>query len=311
VRKIVLIGGMPRSGTNLARRIIGSHSKIAIPAGEFKFFSKYLAGKSVTEILTYDRLKSWNIDFSDLYSCDYREAFITSLTRYTESVGKEILGEKTPYNEFYYDIVQDWLKGFDLKFVHLVRNPFDVIASYKYAPFRQNHSANVAANSKMWLRSVMIGLAREHLNPDGYYLLKYEDITTDPVGQTRILCKFLSVDFEEERMLNLVDFKGHEDNTSFPQPAVEKNQDYSAIRSPESRKHHLSDSEIRVVSSICGEIAWALGYDDDEFKPSCPEPANLGIMKRLRRSARNLSGLVLQDVVAVTSRALLTTLLAA
>ena len=66
--KFVLIGGVPRSGTNLARRIIGSHSKIAIPPGEFQFFRQYVKGKSVAQILANKRLKLWNIDLSDLRS---------------------------------------------------------------------------------------------------------------------------------------------------------------------------------------------------------------------------------------------------
>ena len=51
MRKFILIGGISRSGTNLVRRVIGSHSKIAIPPGEFNFFSKYNNGKTVKEIL--------------------------------------------------------------------------------------------------------------------------------------------------------------------------------------------------------------------------------------------------------------------
>jgi hypothetical protein len=99
MKKIVIIGGMPRSGTNLARRIIGSHSKIAIPTGEFKFFRQLSNGKSVREILANPRLKEWNVDFSDLYAAQPAKVFIQTLTRYAENVGKEIPGEKTPQND--------------------------------------------------------------------------------------------------------------------------------------------------------------------------------------------------------------------
>lgn len=43
-RRFVLIAGMPRSGTNLVRRIVGSHSEIAIPSAEFVFLEKYSWG---------------------------------------------------------------------------------------------------------------------------------------------------------------------------------------------------------------------------------------------------------------------------
>ncbi|MDY6876446.1 MAG: sulfotransferase [Chloroflexota bacterium] len=291
MNKFVIIGGMPRSGTNLTRRIIGSHSKIAIPPAEFQFFSQYANGKSVTDILTHERLERWRVDLSDLCSQEHREAFITALARYTENAGKEIPGEKTPNNEFYYDIIQEWLSDFELKFVHVVRNPFDTMASFKHFHQdnrRQGDYPGLPAHSRNWVRSTSMGLARAHNNPRGYYLLKYEDLATDPTSTTQDLCAFLGVDFERERMLNLSDFQGRRDNTSFPQDRGAEHEGYAAIRKPESRKHYLTDAQVHIVSSICGELAHALGYDDDDFGPSFPEHTDLGIIKRLSQAVRNL-----------------------
>ena len=36
-RRFVLIGGMPRSGTTLVKTVVGSHSRIAIPPGDFPY----------------------------------------------------------------------------------------------------------------------------------------------------------------------------------------------------------------------------------------------------------------------------------
>jgi len=55
--RVVIIGGMPRSGTNLARRLIGSHSMIAMPTVEFNFFFKMAAGQSVKQILEDPKLR--------------------------------------------------------------------------------------------------------------------------------------------------------------------------------------------------------------------------------------------------------------
>jgi hypothetical protein len=293
VKKFVLIGGMPRSGTNLARRIIGSHSKVAIPPGEFKFFSQYANGKSVQEILANKRLEKWNVDFSDLYTCKHRDVFVNTLLRYTERVGKQIPGEKTPLNEFYYDIALEWLSDFDVKFIHLVRNPFDVLASYKHAPFRAKNDrgldlVSMTALTKKWPRSVTLGLARVYSGPERYILLRYEDLATDPIDATQALCTFLGIDFEQERMLNLSDFSGHADNTSFPQLSEESRRSYGAVQLPQSRKQHLTESEIRIVSSICGELALALGYNDNDFKSSSSE-SSLGVQAKLKRKLRQLA----------------------
>ena len=95
-----------------------------------------------------------------------------------------------------------------------------------------------------------MGLARAHYDPEGYHLLKYEDLAADPVGTTQTLCAFLEVEFEKVRMLNLQDFEGHQDNTSFLRDRGEKHREFGAIRKPASRKHYLTESEIQVVGHI-------------------------------------------------------------
>ncbi len=287
MRKIVLVSGLGRSGTNLTRRIIGSHSKIAIPPAEFKFFSEHARGKSVRDILSNERLEQWNVDFSDLYSCEPRDVYVKSLTRYAESIGKEILGEKTPLNEFYYDTIQDWLQDFEIKFVHMVRNPFDVVASQKHMFGKTNRKIDVSVYCRNWQRSVSMGLARANNNPKGYYLLRFEDLTADAVTVTRDLCDFLEVDFEQDRMLTLSDFSGHRDNTSFVDVNSKADKKYTAIRQPQSRKHFLTDPEKRAVGSICGELALALGYQDDDFKsfpPDSERPSRGGKLRRFVKS---------------------------
>jgi hypothetical protein len=296
--KLVLIGGMPRSGTNLIRRIVGSHSKIAIPPYESQFPRQFVAGKSVESILRNGRVENWDIDLTDLYSKSHKEAFSTLLVRYASSIGKEIPGEKSPHNEFYYEIIQEWLEDFELKFVHVVRNPFDETASQKHfheASFRKDKrkakSLHVPSHCRNWARSASMGLARARYHPEGYYLLKYEDLATYPTDTIRELCTFLGVDFEQERMLNLADFEGHGNNTSFQEQQAKKHPEFSAIRLPASRKHYLTASEIRAVASICGELARALGYRDNDLQSLPPEHPPPTAVKRLRRAvSRRVSG---------------------
>ena len=292
MNKLILIGGIPRSGTNLARRIIGSHSKIAIPPGEFQFFYQYMKGKSVKQILDNIRLRSWNIDFSNLYSYEHQKAFIKALIRYTESIGKDIPGEKSPLNEFFYDIILDWLRDFEIRFIHLVRNPFDVMASYKYFNFLKNKRKStlnsINAHIINWNRSVSMGLARSYYNPSKYYVLKYEDLASDPVGKTKELCEFIGVNFEKERMLRLSDYSGYNDNTSFKKNSGKSHKDYRGINKPESRKHYLDGSEIRRVVTVCGELALALGYKDTDFHQFPPEQPSLSAFKNFKKYVRNL-----------------------
>lgn len=297
MRKFVLIGGMPRSGTTLIETIIGSHSKISIPPGDFPFVEKYVVGRSVKII--FDELgkspvwKFWRIvDFSDLYDKEHRDAFIETLVRYAKGTDKEIPGAKSPYNEFYFDVLQNWLKEFELKFIHIVRNPFDMMASLRHSPFhryklKKKFEDDVLVHSRNWCRSVSMGSSRALLNQGEYYLLKYEDLVTNPRDTTQSLCAFLGVDFQEERMLNRVDYQYHNSNTSFPKaPEKRKSKDY--VYELSTRKHYLTDSEIQVISSICGELGQVLEYEDQDLRSFPYERPRLSVKRKLRRVATKL-----------------------
>ena len=291
MKKFIVIGGMPRSGTNLARKLIGSHSMIAIPPAEFQFFKNHNLGKSVQQILSNKRLADWQVDFSDLYETAPQNVYIDVLQRYAKNIGKSIPGEKSPHNEFYLETIEEWLQDFDLKFVHMLRNPIDVIASYKHKPFgstieddKIDWVNNIAHH---WLRSASIGLARAHSHPNQYMVIKFENLTSTPADVTRGLCEFIGVEFEEERMLNLSDYAGHKDNTSFTGDMAQSEENKQVYR-PASRKQHLTNNELELIGKICGEMAWALGYIDENFHPDPPTKratrAPRGIMRRLQKT---------------------------
>jgi len=287
---------MPRSGTNLTRRIVGSHSDIAIPTAEFQFFRDYRQGKTIRQILANEKLQSWGVEFADLYEQAPSQVYLAVLTRYAEKLGKTIAGEKTPRNEFYLDLAEEWLKGSQLKCIIMMRNPIDVCASYKFIPGAQGKNEKDAGlvyrSAHEWVRSITVALAKRYARPQNYFLLRYEDLVADPHAQTRALCEFLGVDFEESRMLSLADFSGHKDNTSFGQ---EQNlqQTYRIYR-PESRKQFLSNDETMVVRDVCGELAWAVGYQDEIFMPADREAPGDGVatkkhqINKLRRWSRSL-----------------------
>lgn len=304
MNKAVLVGGLPRSGTNLVRRIVGSHSDIAMPPVEFMFFQKLATGRTVQDILSADEFrKRYEVDVSDLYGETPEAVYRELLTRYARHIGKPVAGEKSPRNELNYDRILKSLSGFDTRFIQIVRNPLDVIASFKYAPFRKNvlpDETEIAALVSDWVRSLSVGLARAFTAPASYRVIKYETLTADPEQETRKLCEFLGVDFQGERMLNLADFSEHKDNTSFAGDDSNAQTGDSAgrVRNRQSRKSHLSPAELDIVTGLCGELALAFGYDDEEF--SRPDsPVNLpgppkkqpGVRRKLKGAVRRVLGM--------------------
>lgn len=272
MQKFILIGGLPRSGTTLLETILGSHSKIAMPPGDFHFAEQYTKGLSVNEIFqNLSKEGTWNHwhvkDFSFLYDKSHAVAFRESMRVYAEGIEKDIPAAKAPYSEFFFATYQDWLLGTDLKFLHMVRNPFDAIASFKHSHLHSEariYGDAIEIQAKNWLRSATMGLARKFADPNHYEVIQYEKLAEDPLSCTKAICIFLDVEFDEKRMMNRVDYDYHNTNTSFTSniPNVEKGRH---IYAAESRKKYLDPSESEMICAICGETARAMGYNDPDF----------------------------------------------
>jgi hypothetical protein len=239
-------------------------------------------------------------DFSLFFNCTPKEAFTRTLLSYAQMINKKIPGVKCPGNEFYYEIIREWLDGFQIKFIHLVRNPFDMVASFQNSSYyrdaiKQNPD-NIEVHSRNWCRSVSLALCRSHYYPQEYYYLKYEDLAQNPAKETKALCDFIGVEFAEKKMLEAEDFDYYGSNTSFGSQKRADGKNF--IKPPKSRKNFLLGSQIQIIKSICGELAHAIGYKDQDFFPKAPEPlksrkppAIQTLLKMTRRFAEKLDEL--------------------
>lgn len=298
MEKLIVIGGMPRSGTNLVRRIIGSHSTIAIPPAEFNFLQKVSRGVPLRRILASRRLQSWQIPLDDLADESPREAYIEALRRYARLHGKCDFGEKTPLNELQSHLLDTWFPGDALKFVQMVRNPIDVAASRKQQRLNKGSSETFALSirhlARFWQRSVALGLARQYSNPERHLVIRYEDLTKAPEATVQRLCTFLNVEFEAQRMMSLDDYRGNRDNSSFSEQELHAPTTHRVYR-PASRRNHLRSSELALIGELCGETAWGLGYVDPLFhiKAEQHRKVPLGRVSVLRhlRSVAHLVGI--------------------
>jgi hypothetical protein len=290
--RFVLIGGMPRSGTTLVETVIGSHSRIAMPPGDFPFAAQANAGWRVKRILSVLSEKPtwehWKVrDFSTIFDFDYGAAFRQALLLYAQGVGKELPGAKAPYSEFYLDLYEEWLTDHELRFITVIRNPIDVIASLKHSQIHSHlHGFRnlVEVQSRNWVRSVSLVLGKEHDKRTQFCAVRYEDFVSDPESTVSDLCRFIGVDPEIEPMLNRSDFAYYDTNTSFPQSYADRSDTHTYVYQPESRKQSLSRNDISVIGRICGETARSLGYKDPDLLAGPPETMRkISSLSRLRR----------------------------
>lgn len=255
---VVVIAGMPRSGTQLMRRLLGSHSLIAVPTKEFKVHDVLLGQVDVAGFLDRLPLDEWGVAAEDLVDRPIGQVYPELLRRCADRVGKPVAGEKSPGNEHCYKEMLEWFDGKGLVVVHLVRDPVERLASLTRAPFRRHMDVDVdpERQGRLWCASVRRAVQRSVASPDHYRMVRYEDLASDPEPIARDLFELIGVAYEPEA-LELWAYDSP-DNTSFPDP---ERSSQPAIRLPPSRSHVLSEEDIAATIAATGELARSIGYD--------------------------------------------------
>lgn len=266
----ILITGVYRSGTTIVSRMLDAHPELNVAydsVNYFRYFIKKATSPSefrrvVNEISDrlaqrYDiqidsgriiqelEVAKGNIGHAHIYDAVMRDYFRHSGKRW---------GEKTLLE---WSNIPVFLSMFPRgKSIHIIRDPRDVMASYKNMTietgdkyldsiFACMHSMNAAIRYKA------------SLDPKRYYVLMYESFIVDTASELRKICRFLEVDFSEDMLdsTKYVDSKGVrfsiDTHTSFPD---EKDR-------PIGRwKEKLSEFEISLAEGLLGTPMAALGY---------------------------------------------------
>ena len=94
-------------------------------------------------------------------------------------------------------------------------------------------------------------------------------------------------------MLSLSDYSGHRDNTSFTTNDQSGSDESGRVRPIESRKGYLTQQEIQSVASMCGELARAIGYEDEDFDfyRSRKEGSDSRVGRKLTRIGKWIGGI--------------------
>jgi hypothetical protein len=180
-----------RSGSTLLRVVLGSHSQIYAPhelhLGDVEVqFKSWYAETAMSEL---------GLDQHELTNVLWDR--ILDVAR--ERSGKRVLVEKTPNHVFLYRrIASTWR---DARFIFLLRHPASIYQSW--------HSTRPQLSRAEAIRSTLTYLAKlEEARQELTGIdIRYEDLTTDPEGQTRRLCDYLDLSWEA----GMVDYgdKGH------------------------------------------------------------------------------------------------------
>ena len=291
--KIIITGGLPRSGKTIIKNVLDAHSQVAhVPSG-FNFFywfskDRYEQRGGFEENLEYffqycRKSKSWGLtrEMVNYGGSSRKDLYLVILETYRAIYhpSKKYIAEYTHLSEIHLNTLIKWFGMDRLKFIQIIRNPYDNYASYAVARNvaikdrvdRYDSLVNKFCN--MWSQSATISMYNSLKYPMTFRTLFFEDITSNQKSTIKSLCKWIGIPEEVDNMLKK-EYGAKLQNSTFLKQDVSGT---SAITQDSyNRKQHLSNYEKNVIKMVsCPNMLTAMKYENQEtiidFKHISPE----------------------------------------
>lgn len=254
----IVMGGAPRSGTTLLRKLFDRHPQICSGA-ETKLF--------VPAAFNLEWLaQSYAIPLAELRSLratsSSQGAFIDAFARRVRlGSGKARWAEKTPQNIRHLDWI---IKRFpEAAIIHIVRDARDVVCSMRQHPDWRWVDGSwqkvlvprpLATYAQRWLDDTASGLAWR--GDPRYTEVRYEALVTDPGDALTSICRGIGADVDRHWLASVARREVDEAHAKRP--------DYEGAVSGTSVgrwRTDLSPAEQQEIERLCGPRLREFGYD--------------------------------------------------
>ncbi|MEG5031071.1 sulfotransferase [Microcoleus sp. AT8-B1] len=272
MKRIFLVGS-PRSGTTMLQSLLAAHPEV-ISFPESKFFHyllyKKFAGKlpGRMEAFFKDEINRPELlqGFDDSQTVATKVSwFVGVLDGLAAEQNKSIWLEKTPEHIYFIEDIQRFLP--DAKFIHILRNSMDTIASLHEATSNShdlwgpgwdlNHCIH------RWKEAMLI--SHKYAKNSNHILVKYEEILDNKVKKLEELSQFMEIEYDD-KMLEFYQEKAAHLSLNLPwHQGIDRE-----VKSNKVHKYHkiFNDQEIRYIldkiKRVKGEIAWKLTVEVSE-----------------------------------------------
>lgn len=240
--------GAPRSGTTLLRDLLRDHPRLECPEEThfFRWSDPFASPKYInhykTKLFKEHRAMDGitEMQFSlIMLGVQSREHLAYIYGRdYLAAIGKPNarLYDKTPQNIYGIFLINAIYP--DAKFIHIYRNPLNVVASLMEGKVMPVHNLRGAINS--WVESMMLIDQFKKFHPELLLEVCYEDMTADPDPYLKKILEFVG---EDPLALPSQKSKTHKEKNKY--------------------KNKLNDQEIRIVQNKCEPFLSQYGYSEN------------------------------------------------
>ncbi len=226
MQRLFLVG-CPRSGTTLLQSLLAAHSQL-VSFPESHFYNTMTAARFGLRQLgvASPRIRARFVAFLDLIGHpemrryvpyfavsrrQYSRAFITVLDAVARQQNKRAWLEKTPRHLEYIDDISAFVPG--SKFIHLLRNGEDVVASlYEVVNQHPERWPSIPTGDAVdcvdrcverWMQS--IHLSRRYVGEPNHAMVRYEHLVASPETVVKGLCAFIGIAFEASMLERYAD----------------------------------------------------------------------------------------------------------
>lgn len=252
----LIIGGFYRTGTTLLRRLLDAHSNIHC-GPEVKFFKDFHGDylkDGLKHVRFFKTIKSLGLKRDELLKI-FGKAFIETHELAARKLKKKRWADKTPENVLYLD---EWASLLNDKFffVHVVRNPLDVLASLNERGFEKTVPKEFEKKVELHKIFLKRGLDFSKKHSDISLTIRYEDLVKDPEKCLTALMMSIGENFEPSVLKN---FNNAKRQSGIEDPKVKLRKDIHT-ESIDRWKRELDENQIKLATLELGPLASKFGY---------------------------------------------------
>ncbi len=238
--------GSVRSGTTFLRNVLRKHPNLTCPEEThfFRWSEPFGTPLSFTQLLNNATLKKHRkidnvteqqfkrILSASLSRADLQVKYMKLYMKQNQLIGKRWF-DKTPQNAHGAGMIATQFPG--AKFIHIVRNPVDVISSLRIGKVVKIE--NLVAACNVWNEATQQIYTLKKAYPRRVYEVKYEDFTSDFLPELAKMLVFINEEFNIEYFRDIT------------------------ASTKQHRHHHLfNEKELLTINTLCERWAKHYGY---------------------------------------------------